>query len=430
MYKIKYFLFFYLVFFLFALNMIESQTRHQGENKYSKLNSKLIYNTNNGTLSENGIVDSVVYKTIDRYNDLRTHKETYEYNANSKLYFIFDEIWEPVSNKWINYSKDSTSFDDDGNIVQELGQLWSDGEWENWWKNEYTFNSNGQKKTWQYYNWLLFSGWAKGVKETYFYDDSGQLILKDAVNSGFKAWKDSLIYNDEGLLSVYFAQDWQDEQWINDWREIYSYNNLNQEIEILREMWQDGEWSNDWRKIYNYDTENNLILIEHRSWSNSDEWINSERTNYKYSEENNLVFGKHEIFDGENWIEENGLLEFNDKNGNRFYYPRETEIIVHYDGITHKEDVETFKERFILEQNFPNPFNPITIINYSIPYPSSVTFKVFDILGSEVGTLVNKKQPQGNYEIKFDGSNLTSGIYFYRLQAGDFAEMKKMILLK
>ena len=85
---------------------------------------------------------------------------------------------------------------------------------------------------------------------------------------------------------------------------------------------------------------------------------------------------------------------------------------------------------YTLEQNYPNPFNPSTTIKYSIPQQSNVTLKVFDVLGSEVTTLVNKQQPQGNYEVEFDASYLTSGILLYRLQAGDFVETKKMILLK
>jgi len=75
-------------------------------------------------------------------------------------------------------------------------------------------------------------------------------------------------------------------------------------------------------------------------------------------------------------------------------------------------------------------FNPSTTIKYSIARQNNVTFKVFDIVGSEVATLVNKKQPQGYYEIDFDGSELTSGIYIYQLTTGNFVETKKMILLK
>jgi hypothetical protein len=83
-----------------------------------------------------------------------------------------------------------------------------------------------------------------------------------------------------------------------------------------------------------------------------------------------------------------------------------------------------------LEQNYPNPFNPSTTIKYSIPKQSNVVLKVFNLLGSEITTLVNKKQSQGNYEVEFYRSDLSSGIYFYKLRAGDFMETKKMILIK
>jgi len=68
-------------------------------------------------------------------------------------------------------------------------------------------------------------------------------------------------------------------------------------------------------------------------------------------------------------------------------------------------------------KNYPNPFNPSTTINYSIPKQSNVALRVFDLLGREVATLVNNKQPQGNYELEFDATELKSGLYFYRLEA-------------
>jgi len=83
-----------------------------------------------------------------------------------------------------------------------------------------------------------------------------------------------------------------------------------------------------------------------------------------------------------------------------------------------------------LSNNYPNPFNPSTRINYSIPKQSYVTLKVFDVLGREVATLVNKEQQQGYYDIEFDASHLTSGTYIYRIQAGEFVESRKMVLLK
>ena len=87
-------------------------------------------------------------------------------------------------------------------------------------------------------------------------------------------------------------------------------------------------------------------------------------------------------------------------------------------------------KEFKLEQNFPNPFNPTTKIQYQLPQDSRVTLKIYDILGSEVATLVNEEQEAGYKEIQFTGSNIASGMYVYRLQAGDFISTKKMMLLK
>ncbi len=92
---------------------------------------------------------------------------------------------------------------------------------------------------------------------------------------------------------------------------------------------------------------------------------------------------------------------------------------------------------FDMLQNYPNPFNPSTKIKYSIPSVISneerslnVLLRVYDILGNEVATLVNEEKPAGNYEIEFNASKLSSGVYFYQIKAGDFIKTKKMILLR
>ena len=90
----------------------------------------------------------------------------------------------------------------------------------------------------------------------------------------------------------------------------------------------------------------------------------------------------------------------------------------------------TGPKEFKLEQNFPNPFNPTTKIQYQLPQDSRVTLKVYDILGSEVATLVNEEQEAGYKEVQFTGNNIASGMYVYRLQAGDYISTKKMMLLK
>lgn len=85
---------------------------------------------------------------------------------------------------------------------------------------------------------------------------------------------------------------------------------------------------------------------------------------------------------------------------------------------------------FLLKQNYPNPFNPATKIEYGIAEPILVSLKIYDIIGNEIKELVNKYQNAGNYRYTFDGSNLSSGIYLVRLNAGDFSEVRKMSLIK
>ncbi|MBS1493076.1 MAG: T9SS type A sorting domain-containing protein [Bacteroidetes bacterium] len=107
-----------------------------------------------------------------------------------------------------------------------------------------------------------------------------------------------------------------------------------------------------------------------------------------------------------------------DYNGNYNYYALANEVVI---GVPAK---------FSLEQNYPNPFNPSTIINYQLPVNGFVTLKIFDMSGREVMQLVNNVQDVGYYSVQFNGMNLSSGIYFYRLTSDNFTAVKKMVLVK
>jgi len=106
-------------------------------------------------------------------------------------------------------------------------------------------------------------------------------------------------------------------------------------------------------------------------------------------------------------------------NDGKYDFSKEVEIMV-----------TALPKAFALEQNYPNPFNPSTIIKYSIPSASNVSLKIYDILGNEVANLVNEKKEAGSYQVQFDGSRLTSGVYFYKLQAEGVALTKKLLLMK
>ena len=95
-------------------------------------------------------------------------------------------------------------------------------------------------------------------------------------------------------------------------------------------------------------------------------------------------------------------------------------------SVTDKSNLNSFK----LEQNYPNPFNPSTTISYNITKPENVQIKVYNVLGVEVASLVNEYQTAGKHSVRFNAENLSSGIYFYKIEAGSFSQIKKMTLLK
>ena len=95
-----------------------------------------------------------------------------------------------------------------------------------------------------------------------------------------------------------------------------------------------------------------------------------------------------------------------------------------------RQHVGNLPEVYKLQQNYPNPFNPLTHITYSLPHSGIVTLTVYDLLGKEISTLVNRNQTAGAYTVDFDASHLASGIYIYTLRANQYIKSRKMILLR
>jgi photosystem II stability/assembly factor-like uncharacterized protein len=102
-----------------------------------------------------------------------------------------------------------------------------------------------------------------------------------------------------------------------------------------------------------------------------------------------------------------------------FEYSKTIEVLVSY-----------LPDKYSLYQNYPNPFNPVTLIKYQVPEASMVSIKVYDVIGREIAVLVNEVKNAGNYQVSFNSANLASGVYFYKMVAGDFSSVRKMNLLK
>jgi hypothetical protein len=104
--------------------------------------------------------------------------------------------------------------------------------------------------------------------------------------------------------------------------------------------------------------------------------------------------------------------------------------ICRYTGTTNVDDDINSVNEFKLEQNYPNPFNPSTSIHYTIGSSQFVRLKVYNVLGDEIVTLVDENKSAGSYQVDFNASSLTSGVYFYQLKSGSHLETRKMILMK
>jgi hypothetical protein len=104
--------------------------------------------------------------------------------------------------------------------------------------------------------------------------------------------------------------------------------------------------------------------------------------------------------------------------------------VIHFEKNNPVKPTNIIPKEYSLSQNYPNPFNPVTNIKYQLPKDGFVTLKIYDITGREIAKLVNEQKPAGNYTVAFNGSNFASGVYFYRIQAGDFVQVKKMVLIK
>ncbi|MBK7106680.1 MAG: cellulase family glycosylhydrolase [Ignavibacteriae bacterium] len=200
-----------------------------------------------------------------------------------------------------------------------------------------------------------------------------------------------------GKFDLRFIDTKTDDKNDHPWRRRYTVTESNS-----------GPWNNTWHDLAIPFSN----FVEHGSWDNN-QWYNpigafdwSQVDNFDIVAEDANLLGKEFWFDNI-YISDNpvGIKE------NKIY------------------------SEFSLSQNYPNPFNPITTIKYSIPKNvkneiPNVHLIIYDILGSEVKTLVNEKQIPGNYEIQFDGNKLSSGVYFYKIQAGTFSDIKKMMLIK
>ena len=444
-------------------------------------NQALYKNANSSTQSF--LVDSVYI-----YNSKRNQREIYTYNSSNLI--TEDLIQQFSGNQWVNIQRVSNSYNVDGNLLSSTSADWKNNSWIGQTQSTFTYNANGQPITevieqaindvlgnyshsdYEYGNNNFLTSetfkvwqnekWVNNLKEIFTNDDKGNLLSDLMQGWQNSTWKDSLRYtltydensNNTSQLAEVWTTKWENyfrgsntfdsnnnmvsglfERWENNaWagvvRNTYTYDNRNNRLQETDELYNGNQWNNQSRLTWTYDDNNNVLSHLIELTGPTGDWANNNKMEYSYDFTNNTATGTYYDWVTSSWVQADGYLDFYDGGKNLFEYYGNKVIVRFKNSVTSVTDKNVKPARYSLSQNYPNPFNPSTVISYQLSFSSFVSLKIYDILGREVSTLVNEEKQPGNYEVTFDASNLSSGTYFYRLQAGNFSQIKKMILLK
>jgi hypothetical protein len=362
---------------------------------------------------------------------------TYTYDASNN---VLSQLYETWSNGQLNVQWRFTyTYDASNNILSQLEEHWSNGQWVNSARFTYTYDANSNMLSFLDEAWLN-NQWVILWRDTYTYDASNNFL------SGLsEGWSNGQWVNNSRTTCTYDAsnnmlsdlfEEWSNGQWVNYSRDTYSYNANSDMLSWLYELWSNGQWVNDDHWTHTYDASNNMLTKLREVWSNG-QWVNYSRFTYTYDAQEHLNSFWHYSWLNSSWtptdlsVEAKEHFSVSDSAGNFYSYwgynfTFTGKLVV--TGVASQSG--NLPAVYSLSQNYPNPFNPSTTIKYELPKTSVVRLTVYDVLGREVSVLVDDRRNAGAYEVKFDGSNLASGVYFYRIQAGDFTQTKRLLLLK
>ena len=382
------------------------------------------------------VIDTAYILQVDDGNlPADTIRYLFSFNASAKRTLELQQ--RLIDGTWVDSYRRTNTYDAQGNMLTDLRELWENNQWVNDWRGTYTYDAQGNMLTdlleyWENNQWVNYS------RRTYTYDAQGNMLTylweywED--NQWVNAWRYTYTYNAQGNMLTDLAENWENNQWVNDGRGTYTYDAQGNMLTDLLEYWENNQWVNYSRRTYTYDAQGNMLTNLTELWENS-QWVNGWRYTYTYNAQGNLASIWFHAGLNSSWVPANlntfSGYEVYDMAGNEYRFWGHNVNFIYKLIVTEVLSEKTnVPEYFTLQQNFPNPFNPRTKINYAIPKESFVMIKVYDMLGREIKTLVNEEKTAGNYSVSFNAENLSSGIYFYTIKADAFVQTKKMVLLK
>jgi hypothetical protein len=396
---------------------------------------------------EKGRMTREVYERLDNEDWVNEFCNTNEFDEYGHLSSSHHMSW--TENGWEECCFDAYEYDDEDNLISRTVKFFYDSVWSNCCNDIYEYDENNNLTSIIMRMWYD-STWNNDMRRRFLYDENENLIAQYEEHWEEGGWApalcDTFIYDEQNRLNKRIHNEWQNSQWENSYYDTLSYNSNNFLVRSLRREKETDHYVNCCSHTYEYDEQDNLTSIVKQVWENKG-WVNDTRNLFSYNSSNLLITCLFETWNGTDWetatydnyytiiMETNGYINVYSFSGNS--------ALIHYSTITEVGDNENeTPNSFVLNQNYPNPFNPTTVISYSIPnlieksfsnagmQSVNVTLTIYNTLGQKVATLVNEVQTPGNYKVKFEVSDLPSGIYFYTLRAGEYVATKKMILMK
>jgi hypothetical protein len=315
--------------------------------------------------------------------------------------------------KWVHIFRVSFTYDEE-NLTEVLMEIALDDEiFGPFVKTEYQYTENNlpSSETESFY----YGGWEYTNRILYFYDEEERLteIIESYWN--IDSWEDTLrtknLYEDDEFPAEtdYFIYEGGYESPLKRIAFEYSTSVLGLVLFEYEDLWLQNDWRENTKKSYEYNSIDQVTRVITEKWGNSGFEL-LEKLSYTYNSSNMETEVLLQTREGSEWVNKSRIISLY--------------------TISSVNEVDFTPAAFELYSNYPNPFNPSTTISYSLPAAAKVQLKVFNSLGEQVRLLVDEEQNAGIHKVVFQASGLSSGVYFYRLQAGITIETGKMILNK
>ena len=371
-------------------------------------------------------MDSIITSSIQG----GSMKVLFEYNIDGDI--TEQLILDKYGNGWFNGSLQYFYYDGNGNLVQDILLGWHNSHWDSLARINYTYNPQGLIFQYVFQDYAN-ENWNNVTRRTFEYDSSGNETISLSEEWQDGNWNNKMLFNsyysDLNLRDSLLVNIWDNIEWQNYSKTFFHYNELTNFLDyFVAVLWTGNSWQNWIRRKIENDSNGNQIGQLDEIW-NEGVWEYSVRRFYSYIDLNYIESAYCELWIGNNWVSGDEVILIENPDGFKIGFISHT-VSIYYKITSVNEHINSYPKNFVLEQNYPNPFNPSTQIRFTISDFGFTILKVYDVLGNEVATLVNKEKPAGIYEIEFDGSGLPSGVYFYRLKTDLFIDSKKMILLK